>query len=206
MDEVEETRRPILQMKRRKNRQTKTVLIFDEDARREYLTGFQKRKNQRRKKAKLENEKKLKEEKQALKQQVRDMVKKSDRHRLPEVEEFLNSTVHDLPEHTVTITDMSDRLTVPQQESSSDQQDSRQENEEVQVEEDSETLKKKRKKLMNKLAQVGNIPSTKKSKLKRLGKFKGGGRKGGSGGGGGGKKSKKNKSGIGNKKHKHKQM
>lgn len=203
MEVVEETRRPILQMKRPKNRQTKSVLIFDEAARREYLTGFQKRKNQRRKQAKLENEKKIKDEKQALKQQVREMMQKSDRHRLPEVEEFLSSTVHDLPDHTVTITDMSDRLTAtPHDDSDPEHQNFKQHKKEE--EEDSEMLKKKRRKLINKLAQVGNAPSTRRKKVKRLGKgkFKGGSGKNDSADRSGGKKSRKNKSG--NKKHRHK--
>jgi hypothetical protein len=39
---------------------------------------------------------------------MKEMILKSDRHRVPEMEALLDSTVYDLPEHTVTITDMSD--------------------------------------------------------------------------------------------------
>ena len=45
-----------------KNRQTKRRAVFDEDARREFLTGFRKRKNERRQKAKEQMEQQLKEE------------------------------------------------------------------------------------------------------------------------------------------------
>ena len=36
------------------------------------------------------------------------MIRKSDQHRVPEVEHLLEGTVYDLPEHTVTVTDISD--------------------------------------------------------------------------------------------------
>ena len=45
-----------------KNRSTKTSIVFDEAARTEYLTGFRKRKESRRKKAKEQMEKEIKEE------------------------------------------------------------------------------------------------------------------------------------------------
>ena len=40
----------------------KTEIVFDESKRRDFLTGFRKRKEERRKKAKVEFEKKLKDE------------------------------------------------------------------------------------------------------------------------------------------------
>jgi|FrelakmetLWP11LW_1041352.scaffolds.fasta_scaffold364936_1 ribosomal RNA-processing protein 17 len=45
-----------------KNRSTKTAIVFDETARTEYLTGFRKRKDERRKKAKEQMEKEVKDE------------------------------------------------------------------------------------------------------------------------------------------------
>ena len=40
--------------------------------------------------------------------QVREMIRKSDQHRVPEVAHLLEGTVYDLPEHTVTVTDISE--------------------------------------------------------------------------------------------------
>ncbi|KAK7113475.1 nucleolar protein 12-like [Littorina saxatilis] len=211
MNGVEEVAKPILRKKRPQNRKTKRVVIFDEDARKEYLTGFHKRKNERRKKAKVENEKKLKDARLAIKQQVRDMIRKSDAHRIPELEHLIDSTVYDLPEHTVTVTDVSEIDlgrgfgTAASEDTEQNQQDSF--NKKAGAEDD-EVLKKKQKKLKHKLAQVGN-PTSKKAKVKRLAmaKFKGGG-----GGGGKGKSKGKDKSKghggkrnqkSGNKKNKH---
>ena len=36
------------------------------------------------------------------------MIRKSDQHRVPEVAHLLEGTVYDLPEHTVTVTDISE--------------------------------------------------------------------------------------------------
>ena len=46
-----------------RNKKTKTSIVFDADARKEFLTGFRKRKNERRRKAKEQLERELKEEK-----------------------------------------------------------------------------------------------------------------------------------------------
>ena len=43
-------------------KERKTEIVFDENKRRDFLTGFRKRKDERRKKAKEEFEKKLKDE------------------------------------------------------------------------------------------------------------------------------------------------
>ena len=40
--------------------------------------------------------------------QVREMIRRSDHHRVPEVAHLLEGTVYDLPEHTVTVTDISE--------------------------------------------------------------------------------------------------
>ena len=50
-----------------KGKKRKTEIVFDESKRRDFLTGFRKRKQERREKAKLEYEKKLKEEIRAAK-------------------------------------------------------------------------------------------------------------------------------------------
>jgi len=50
-----------------KNRRNKVVIEYDEKKRTEYLTGFSKRKNERKKRAKEEEIKQLKEEKRNIK-------------------------------------------------------------------------------------------------------------------------------------------
>lgn len=50
-------------VKKAKNKATKTAVVFDAAARKEFLTGFRKRKNERRKKAQEQIVKDLKEEK-----------------------------------------------------------------------------------------------------------------------------------------------
>ncbi|KAL1131033.1 hypothetical protein AAG570_012270 [Ranatra chinensis] len=95
---------PIVAPRRRKpiNRNTKLNLIFDETARREYLTGFHKRKLQRRKKAEEEFKQRLKEERKRIKEQSKAQYKKLVKtfQPIPELEEQLakeyqvkNSTV-----------------------------------------------------------------------------------------------------------------
>ena len=49
-------------VRKAKNRSTKTMIVFDEKKRRDYLTGFRKRKEERRKKARVQLEKELKDE------------------------------------------------------------------------------------------------------------------------------------------------
>ncbi|VDI56604.1 Hypothetical predicted protein [Mytilus galloprovincialis] len=53
-----------------KNRKTKTILVFDVKAREEFLTGFRKRKNERRKKAQDERKSQMKIDKKESKQRV----------------------------------------------------------------------------------------------------------------------------------------
>lgn len=48
--------------RRAKNKATKTSIVFDVGARKEFLTGFRKRKNERRRKAKEQLEREVKEE------------------------------------------------------------------------------------------------------------------------------------------------
>merc|ERR1712157_174177 len=58
--------------KHRKPKTTETVLKFDKTARKEYLTGFSKRKKERQEKAKKELEEKIKKEKRDMKAEIRN--------------------------------------------------------------------------------------------------------------------------------------
>ena len=53
---------------------TKLVLEFDKDKRKEYLTGFRKRKNERRRKAQLEIEQKVRDEKARIRKKRQDAI------------------------------------------------------------------------------------------------------------------------------------
>ncbi|XP_011417849.3 nucleolar protein 12 [Magallana gigas] len=105
----------VAKRRRRKNRKTKQFLVFNEEDRAEYLTGFRKRKKQRQQHAKDEREKKLKEDRKALKQQRKDLLLKSQRFTgrkkkvaaLDDIDE-VETSVMDLPSHTVTVSDISE--------------------------------------------------------------------------------------------------
>ncbi|ESO84764.1 hypothetical protein LOTGIDRAFT_236121, partial [Lottia gigantea] len=94
----------------RKNRETKLLLVFDEKRRREYLTGFRRRKKERQNyyKEKLEN--KIRNERHEFKKETKEFLSKAhlEPDTKPEVEELIEPTVVDLPEHTVTITDIAE--------------------------------------------------------------------------------------------------
>ncbi|XP_069124391.1 nucleolar protein 12-like [Argopecten irradians] len=97
-----------------KNRQTKKVVVFDEAARLEFLTGFRKRKNERRKKAIDEKELQVKEDRKEFKRKRKELIEKSfyfkgkSKQNAPELDMIGTPTVQELPEHTVTITDISE--------------------------------------------------------------------------------------------------
>ncbi|XP_033751520.1 nucleolar protein 12-like [Pecten maximus] len=97
-----------------RNKRTKQVLVFDETARLEYLTGFRKRKNERRKKAKDEKEIQLKEDRKEFKRKRKELIEKSfffkgkSKQKGPELDDIGKPSVTELPEHTVTITDISE--------------------------------------------------------------------------------------------------
>ncbi|RUS88503.1 hypothetical protein EGW08_003761 [Elysia chlorotica] len=95
---------------RPKNRKTKTFLEFDEKLRQEYLRGFQKRKNERRKLAREKHDKKILEERKLLLKQARESKasSKTSALQLPEIEQLVKPEVFDLPEHTVTISNISE--------------------------------------------------------------------------------------------------
>ncbi|KAH8296147.1 hypothetical protein KR054_002350 [Drosophila jambulina] len=62
-------------MTRKKAPKQKTEVVFDDKKRIEFLTGFRKRKNERRSRAKADLEKNLKEERKRIRQEVKDGFK-----------------------------------------------------------------------------------------------------------------------------------
>ncbi|KAL5258764.1 hypothetical protein ACHWQZ_G009276 [Mnemiopsis leidyi] len=68
--------RPNKKRKKTKNRETKVEIKFDEEQRTEYLTGFRKRRNQRKEKAKQDNERLLKEARARIKKKAKEEKKK----------------------------------------------------------------------------------------------------------------------------------
>lgn len=84
-------------------------ISFDADKRKDFLTGFRKRKNERRQKAKEELQKKLKEEMTKMRQEKR---KEENKEPISYAENFENmmegikdksSKTLDLPQHNVTV-------------------------------------------------------------------------------------------------------
>ena len=63
-----------VKQKNNKNRKNKTKIVFDESARRDYLTGFKKRKDERRKNWKEKVEKQLKDEIKKIKSETQAKV------------------------------------------------------------------------------------------------------------------------------------
>ncbi|XP_066490513.1 nucleolar protein 12 [Tiliqua scincoides] len=94
------------------------VLAFDEESRREYLTGFHKRKVERRKAAEEEIKHKLKEEQKKMREERHKEYMKMLKEReeaLDEADELehlvtsqTESVSYDHPNHTVTVTTISD--------------------------------------------------------------------------------------------------
>lgn len=73
---------------------------------REYLTGFSKRKAERRKKFNEKLKKEIKSERKRLQSELRENIKKSASNRaIPGLENLVENAAHvfELPEHTVTI-------------------------------------------------------------------------------------------------------
>ncbi|XP_053326156.1 nucleolar protein 12 isoform X2 [Spea bombifrons] len=93
-------------------------LVFDEEMRREYLTGFHKRKVQRRKAAVEEIKRKIKEEQKKMKEErhkeyMRMLKEREDAlEEADELERLVTSksesVQYDHPNHTVTVTTISD--------------------------------------------------------------------------------------------------
>ncbi|XP_075409656.1 nucleolar protein 12 [Tenrec ecaudatus] len=100
------------------DRRPRLVLSFDEDKRREYLTGFHKRKVERKKAAIEELKQRLKEEQKKLREERHQEYLKMLAEReeaLDEADELdrlvtakTESVLYDHPNHTVTVTTISD--------------------------------------------------------------------------------------------------
>nr|ACO14602.1 Nucleolar protein 12 [Caligus clemensi] len=94
-----------------KNRKTKTSLEFNEEDRISYLTGFRKRKNERRKLAHDQMEQEFKTQlAQAREKAKNSMRTSSSSYILPEVESLLPDSVIHTDTHTVSITPMDSLL------------------------------------------------------------------------------------------------
>ncbi|XP_017272129.1 nucleolar protein 12 [Kryptolebias marmoratus] len=102
-----------------KKRENKCVVMFDDKARQDYLTGFHKRKVERRKAAVEEIKKKIKEEQSRVREERhKEYLKmlKERREALADAEDDLEDMVinktesiqFDHPNHTVTVTTISD--------------------------------------------------------------------------------------------------
>ncbi|XP_073448661.1 nucleolar protein 12 isoform X2 [Aquarana catesbeiana] len=104
--------------KRKKVFSSRRELVFDEEKRKEYLTGFHKRKLQRRKAAVEEIKQKIKEEQKRMKEERHKEYMKMLKEReeaLEEADEIerlvtakTESVLFDHPNHTVTVTTISD--------------------------------------------------------------------------------------------------
>merc|ERR1712141_894859 len=129
----------------------KSEIVFDETRRKDFLTGFRKRKQERREKAKDQQEKQLKEEIRLAKEKAKkDVPKSSSNQIVPEVEHLLQQSrptdVHDLGTHTVSVTHLD--LSKPQtsqedySESEEEEENSGNEKEPVVAKKVSKTMKK----------------------------------------------------------------
>lgn len=99
----------------KKNKAHKTSIVFDATSRKDFLTGFRKRKNERRKKAKEQLETEYKEEVRKAKQKAREDVMNAKAtgasHQIvPEIADLIRedcvdkSTTEDYGTHTVSVT------------------------------------------------------------------------------------------------------
>ncbi|XP_040264205.1 nucleolar protein 12 [Bufo bufo] len=104
--------------KKRQKKAARRELVFDEEKRREYLTGFHKRKVQRRKAAVEEIKRKIKEEQKKMREERHKEYMKMLKEReealeeADEIEQLVTSkkesVIFDHPNHTVTVTTISD--------------------------------------------------------------------------------------------------
>ncbi|GAB1604948.1 nucleolar protein 12-like [Argonauta hians] len=92
------------------NRKTKVFIAFDENDRKNYLTGFRKRKKERQHKAKKMLEEKLKKERREIRKEKRELLKTMVQESvIPEdIKQLLEPKVFDMDSHTVTVTDISE--------------------------------------------------------------------------------------------------
>ncbi|KAK7868471.1 hypothetical protein R5R35_011215 [Gryllus longicercus] len=90
------------------NRKTKKHIVFDPEARKEFLTGFHKRKQERRRKAQEDLKIQLKEERKRLKQEAKETFKKLlGTQRADPAPEDLATESYDLENHSVSIFELS---------------------------------------------------------------------------------------------------
>ncbi|GAV03641.1 hypothetical protein RvY_14036 [Ramazzottius varieornatus] len=90
-------------------RKNKVVVSFNDKDRRDYLTGFRKRKDQRRKVAKQKLEKRIDEERKALREARRKsggMTRAPIPQDVEDLESRVQQEVVDLPTHSVTVTQL----------------------------------------------------------------------------------------------------
>ncbi|VEN44262.1 unnamed protein product [Callosobruchus maculatus] len=78
-------------MGKKTKKRDKIVLVFDEDKRREFLTGFRKRKLERKKKAQEKFERELLEERKRIKKEAKESYKKlvTSHRPIPELEKYI---------------------------------------------------------------------------------------------------------------------
>merc|ERR1712150_251179 len=149
----------------------KSEIVFDEAKRKDYLTGFRKRKNERRKKANDEHEIKLKEDIRLAKEKAKSYGsnKSGSNQIVPEVEHILQQShptdVHDLGTHTVSVThlDFSKPQTSKEDKSESEEDDDNSGNEKEPV---VKTTKKFSKNMMRNISKSISELQTLKQKSK----------------------------------------
>ncbi|XP_077552418.1 nucleolar protein 12-like [Haemaphysalis longicornis] len=100
-----------MKKKRSKQPPKKIHLVFDERERREFLTGFQKRKKERQKKAQEEIKLKAQEEKRRLRAEKREILQRllGDQPVAGSAAADVQAeepVTYDMPEHTVTVTNL----------------------------------------------------------------------------------------------------
>ncbi|XP_034936580.1 nucleolar protein 12 [Chelonus insularis] len=91
---------------RKSNNRRKVHLIFDEKERKEYLTGFSKRKQERRRKANEKLKLKIKEEKKRIKREVKNEYLPISHRDIPEVEKLLSQKEYETEGKTVSILEL----------------------------------------------------------------------------------------------------
>lgn len=95
--------------KRNKTKKKKVVLVFDEKKRKEYLTGFSKRKNERRRRAQEELNVQVKEENKRIREEAKETTKKMKQsyQAIPELDEILKEKEYDTEDVSVKIVELS---------------------------------------------------------------------------------------------------
>ncbi|XP_029996356.1 nucleolar protein 12 [Sphaeramia orbicularis] len=176
-----------------KKRENKCVIMFDDKDRQDYLTGFHKRKVERRKAAVAELKKKIKEEQIKVREERHNEYMKMLKERTEaleddkdDLEDAITSTTesiqYDHPNHTVTVTTISDLdLTgahllgpVSEQVNGEGEDDGKEEEEEKGTEKKTAMPRKAGQPIMNKkIRSLTTSLSTYTSKRKRKGKQEG---------------------------------